>query len=114
MSERACRFVYKHYRFYRRFYARRRAPAPMGDDSYEGTTFWGRHGLAHHYQRGISLWSPTERGGYTFCFVYEGDDASEPIAVGLAECSPKDAFCYRLGREISRGRALDELEKREG
>lgn len=59
------------------------------------------------YHRGRSSWKPTERGGATFCFVY--DENGEICAHGLAECSVKDAFCYRLGREIARGRALKML-----
>ena len=34
------------------------------------------------------------------------------VAEGVAECSPRDNYCRRLGREIALGRALKELEHR--
>ena len=61
-----------------------------------------------HYRRGKSTWDPAPRGGYTKCFIYDEDDAL--LGCGKADCSRKDAFCYRTGRNISRGRALKEVQ----
>jgi len=57
------------------------------------------------YMRGVSTWQPSERGGVTACFVYS-EDVEEPVAMGLAFCSIKDNFSYRLGRQIAIGRAF--------
>jgi len=59
------------------------------------------------YHRGRSPWQPAERGGYTMCYIVENDGAIGGI--GIARCSEKDAFCYRIGRTIARGRALKAL-----
>lgn len=63
----------------------------------------GRHGKAFRYYRGMSKWIPSERGGYTICQLGCG--------AGLAECSPRDNFCYRTGRRIALGRARKALSK---
>lgn len=55
------------------------------------------------YMRGVTKWTPHERGGATLCHVYNDGNL---IAWGLAFCSMKDGFSYRLGREVSRGRAI--------
>lgn len=90
--------VYKHFRF-----------LGNGGVSLKDTEHHvGRHGRAYHFQRGrTKTWQPSERGGYTLCFIY--NDEGEVVATGVAECSKLDHFCYRLGREISRGRALKTL-----
>ena len=62
------------------------------------------------YHRGRSLWPPAERGGHTMCYIE--DEAGTLLGLGVARCSMKDAFCYRIGREIARGRALKVLTKR--
>lgn len=79
--------VFKHYRY------------PLS----KGT--WPQNKL-FHYRRGWSDWEPTPRGGMTECYVKRGD---EVVATGVAVCSKKDAFSYRIGRAISRGRALKSL-----
>jgi hypothetical protein len=61
-----------------------------------------------HYTRGESKWEPTIYGGLTICYVYRGD---EMVAIGEAQCSTKDQFCYRIGRMIARGRALKNLQQ---
>lgn len=86
------KFVYKHFRFVKSCFI------PNTEDQWRG-----RHGFASHYQRGESDWTPRERGGYTLCFVYNSD--GEMVSSGIAECSPLDAFNYRIGRTISRIRA---------
>ena len=55
------------------------------------------------YMRGVSDWEPHECGGVTICHAY---NEKEFLAMGLAFCSMKDNFSYRLGREIAKGRAL--------
>ena len=61
------------------------------------------------YHRGESDWTPFERGGLTICEIR--DDAGNIIATGEAECSLKDAFCYRIGRQIAEGRARKRLNQ---
>lgn len=48
---------------------------------------------------------------YKISFIhYRVNEKGESVATGVAECSSKDAFCYRIGRDISRGRAFKALE----
>jgi hypothetical protein len=49
----------------------------------------------------------SHRGGVTVCNLYSG---SERIGKGVAVCSPLDNFNKRIGRDISLGRALKNLE----
>ena len=73
-----------------------------------------------HYQRGkdkrtgakLSHWIPIERGGRTECYVYDNTDSVVVLANSI--CSVKDAFCYRTGRLIARGRATAALAIRDG
>ena len=95
------RFVYKHFRF--GWIADNLTVDPCLE------LHRGRHGVAGHYQRSVSKWTPREKGGYTICYVYSGVVEKQLLAIGTAECSPKDNFCYRTGREIARGKALLEL-----
>ena len=76
------KFVYRHYRY----------------DCY---------GSLHHYQQGQTEFEPAARGGETHCFVKDADN--RVISTGISHYSMKDTFCYRLGRNISRGRALKRL-----
>lgn len=46
----------------------------------------------------------------TICVLENGRD--NPIARGLAFCSPKDVFFKGIGREMSCGRAISALEKK--
>jgi len=80
------KFVYRHYRY-------------------------DQYGTLHHYQQGQSEFEPAARGGETHCFVKDAD--SRVVATGVAHCSLKDTFCYRLGRNISKGRALKRLTEDE-
>jgi len=108
------RFVYKHYRIptLNAIFSNE-----WGDDKREQRTIREgtssdlcelRHYSVTHYTRGKSDWEPAIYGGLTICYVYRGD---EMVAIGEAQCSTKDQFCYRIGRMIARGRALKELEK---
>lgn len=80
----------------------------------EGVHFTYRHwritGDDHtlkYYQRKESTWMPQPKGGYTECVVWVGEgDERERISIGWALCSEKDNFCYRVGRQIAKGRAL--------
>uniref|UniRef100_A0A6M3L9R5 Uncharacterized protein n=1 Tax=viral metagenome TaxID=1070528 RepID=A0A6M3L9R5_9ZZZZ len=69
------------------------------------------HGVAFAfwYQRGRTEWMPHERGGATQCFIKRCSDGAV-VAIGFAECSIKDTFCYAKGRRIARGRALAALK----
>lgn len=49
---------------------------------------------------------PHPRGGKTICYIINGD---EVIASDEVLCVFKDAFCYRIGRQITFGRAEREL-----
>jgi len=84
------RIVYKHYRIH--------LGDPLNVDCY--------------YRRGQTEWEPAPRGGITECGIYDRDGIC--ITYGKARCSLKDAFCYRVGREISRGRALKSLREKYG
>jgi hypothetical protein len=101
MDEERYRFVYKHYRPLEVLYDLSIFPTDMHPIDKMFQRRCG--GFLFHYQRGISKWTPNTNGGTTFCFVFQGDRA---VAHGIAECSIKDAFCYRIGREIAKGRAL--------
>jgi len=48
------------------------------------------------------------RGGQTIVRLY--NEANELLATGVADCSSKDAFCKKIGREIALGRALENLK----
>jgi hypothetical protein len=48
------------------------------------------------------------RGGVTFCHIENEDNAE--VAIGVASCNVKDQFNKKIGRDISLGRALKQLE----
>lgn len=52
---------------------------------------------------------PHERGGRTVALIVNAD--REVLATGVATCSMSDAFCYRTGRRIARGRAMKKLRR---
>lgn len=63
-----------------------------------------------HYKRGETKWNgygPYPRGGATVATIYNSD--GDVVATGKADCSLSDAFCYKLGMAISKGRALKKL-----
>lgn len=93
------KITYRHYRFLKY------PTLPLRP--WDAEEFTGRHGVAYHYQRGVTKWEPLPRGGYTICTVY--DDAEIKLLIGIAECSPLDSFCYRIGREIAKGRLIKNL-----
>lgn len=51
--------------------------------------------------------TPAPYGGYTECNVYNAD--WQLVASDYALCSIKDQFVYKIGRQISLGRALKQL-----
>lgn len=55
-----------------------------------------------------SNFDPTTHGGRTECFIYGPD--RQLVATGEALCSLKDQFVYKIGRQISLGRALKQLQ----
>ena len=79
------RIYYKHYRY------KHNMPVSVHDV-----------GL-RHYTQGKTKWQPACRGGKTECHLVLDNDTE---IVGVAECSPKDAFVYKVGRDISLGRAM--------
>jgi len=66
--------------------------------------------LERYYQRGNGRFKPDEHGGMTHCAIIGRDGVI--LAEGRAVCSQRDAFNYRIGRDIARGRALKALENR--
>lgn len=48
-------------------------------------------------------YEPDPRGGMTICFLFDEDF---PTAYGIAECSLKDQFQYKVGRKIALDRAI--------
>lgn len=86
--------TYRHYRF---------PKFPSTHLYYEVTIVERRHGSAFRYYRNVSRWKPTETGGYTQC-VLELPDGTQ--FEGWSDCSKRDGFCYKLGREIAFGRAF--------
>ncbi len=63
-----------------------------------------------HYRRSkdddgkpLCRWEPSPRGGMTICFQVASDNAL--VYAGVALCSPRDNFSYRVGRRIAQGRA---------
>ena len=66
---------------------------------------WADSSLLLHYQRGASRWFVQPRGGFTECYIHTSNDEHELIGYGFALCSRLDPYCYRTGRDISRGRA---------
>lgn len=64
----------------------------------------------HHYVRGEGFasisgrMSPRSKGGKVICTITTKDGEEH---AGEAYCSCSDNFCYKLGREISLGRAED-------
>jgi len=52
--------------------------------------------------------SPLPTGGTTTANVYDGD--SNLVATGESKCSPNECYNKRLGRGISLGRALAQLD----
>lgn len=88
------RIVYKHFRFL----------GTGGVNARETESYVGLHGRAYHYQRGVTKnWRPSERGGYTHCYIKLGDDL---VWWGIAQCSKKDHFSYAAGRSLALRRAL--------
>lgn len=84
----------------------------------------GDWGHFHRKKEGWGCWDPerttdghrthvsadiSPRGGMTFCTVILPDGTE---VHGTAECSHKDNFSKKIGRDISLGRALANLERR--
>lgn len=62
-------------------------------------------GQVKRYQRGLpeeDRWDPDERGGYTACVLLL--DGTQVLGIGVFVHD--GAFCYRIGRAASYGRAL--------
>ena len=51
--------------------------------------------------------APAGKGGYTECVVL--DEGGAEVAVGVAVCSLKDSFEYKVGRDLALGRAMEKL-----
>ena len=63
-----------------------------------------------HYRPGkgrngkrLTAWKPLPKGGMTVCLIVS--DSGEMISMGVALCSPRDCFCYQVGRDKARDRA---------
>lgn len=80
--------------------------------SREGLPTKGATFTAHRYSKKVvhPPWDeqvPYTKGGLTVCTLYVDGKA---IATGTAICSMSDNFSYKIGRRISRGRALKQAE----
>lgn len=75
----------------------------------------GEHSLVRWYRKDHkeSYFTPETKGGKTEVIIQVFDEHGDPLAkfVGVALCSMKDNFCYRIGREIAFGRALKQLDE---
>jgi hypothetical protein len=58
-------------------------------------------GNLRRYYRNFKNFKPQVKGGKTIFRII----ADEGEFVGIAECSDKDNYCYRIGRDIAFGRA---------
>lgn len=83
------RIYYKHYRYF--------------DNEHNENILMRFSDTLKPYTRGEMKWQPTCKGGLTECHLILTN--SQDI-VGIAECSLKDNFNYRLGRAIAYGRAM--------
>jgi hypothetical protein len=88
------RTVFRHYRTY----SNKRYKPHYGD------------AIVAHYRPGkgkngkrLTSWEPMPKGGMTVCLIL--DDEGRPVNTGIALCSPKDNFCYQIGRDKARDRA---------
>jgi hypothetical protein len=76
----------------------------QGDqDDQEYSAYEYKGNVYRHYRKADHNWQPGPKGGRTLCFLMDED--GNLASVGIARCSHKDGFCYRLGREISEGKA---------
>ena len=55
------------------------------------------------YSRRKTKWQPTCKGGRTICYLVLSNDN---MVCGYADCSEKDNFSYKIGRQIAYGRAM--------
>lgn len=88
------RKYFKHYRY------------TMQDLFFMGLTH--RKGDLLPYSRRVTFWEPATKGGQTQC-VLELDDGK--VIVGIAYCSKEDNFCYKIGRKVAEGRAMEMLKR---
>ena len=59
------------------------------------------------YRRGVTEWDPSEKGGYTACYISDG---VQLVATDVSVCHPElDSFNYSRGSGIARGRAFAKL-----
>lgn len=97
------RMYFKHYRIPKSKYVAMIFDA-LSDPGYNKKYYRKKY---YRYSRCKTDWQPTARGGKTECHLVL-DNGSE--IVGTAECSVQDNFCYAIGREIAKGRALKKFE----
>jgi hypothetical protein len=91
------KFVYRHYRI----------PAQEWAVIARRTGGRGKPPRCRRYIKGHTAWLPATRGGQTICMILDEND--NLVVEGEAACSLSDNFNYRIGREISTGRALKAL-----
>ena len=60
------------------------------------------------YSRGRTDWTPTCKGGATICTIL---DENGNTFCQQADCSKKDAFVYKTGRQIALGRAQKQMRE---
>lgn len=83
------RVYYKHYRYF--------------DTEHNGNFVTDDVEIIRPYTRGQTAWQPTCKGGRTECHLIVNEQLE---IIGVANCSLKDNFNYRLGRAIAFGRAM--------
>lgn len=72
------------------------------DKGFSINSYWGKLLIAENIR-------PYARGGKTIVTIT--DDNGEKICEGIAVCSMRDNFSYKLGAEIAFGRAIDAYGK---
>lgn len=93
------RIYYKHYRYKEELYK-------LGKylkEKFEYGTMGYEIQNALSYTRGKTKWRPSCNGGKTECHIVLSNGVE---LVGIAECSLKDNFVYKIGRDIAYGRAM--------
>ena len=62
----------------------------------------------YRYKRNLKPFVPSAKGGSTVCKIVLDDDTE---LSSCAECSTKDNFSYKTGRQIAYGRVMKKYEQ---
>ncbi|MCK5307406.1 MAG: hypothetical protein KAJ73_02240 [Zetaproteobacteria bacterium] len=69
-----------------------------------------RYGRSNGWHQRTMFLAPHPRGGLTVCQIFDAKSDTF-MAAGTAKCSLSDNFCYKTGRLLAFGRALQSLGK---